>query len=118
MSEQIRGLIEDGLHVQVLHLRITPAQREVYAGQERGNFPYEGCLMRSAEFLREQELDISSRGGATAVVIYSAQGDLLGSGHAYCNPNENFDKKLGTLIAVNRAILNMNGGGIRELARA
>lgn len=49
----------------------------------------------------------SPKGGTTTVTLTDATGTLLASGSAFCSQLDNFDRKLGTRIALGRALKEM-----------
>lgn len=49
----------------------------------------------------------TSRGGYTAADIWDTNNNIISSGKAICSPKDNFQKKLGWVKAVGRAIGNL-----------
>jgi hypothetical protein len=112
MNKQIQQLEEEGFEVEVSHLRATSEFLDWYKRQPRQpGFPYPWRnMLGTAGNLRREGLVPSGRGGITCVQIIQTVKDtqiLLVEGFAYCNPNENFDKKLGTQIALGRALAKL-----------
>lgn len=48
--------------------------------------------------------DILPKGGRTEALIFDAEGNQVASGEAICRPDENFQKRLGRIVALGRAL--------------
>lgn len=51
---------------------------------------------------------LDPRGGETLVQVYDDDGQWLASGSAHCSDLDNYNKKLGRLIATGRAMKGLN----------
>ena len=63
--------------------------------------------------------DISPKGGRTIARILDAEGTELALGEAVCRPDEQFNKKIGRMVALGRALkaLEERTTATKEVAR-
>lgn len=90
-TERLQQLRDAGYTVRIHHTR---AFRETWE-------PYD------SEFVHVEK----SKGGETSVVIMR-DGRVKATGLALCSPQENFNKRLGTTIALGRAVKTLEHKGL------
>lgn len=90
----IQELRNNGYKVRVLHNRLYNGY---YKWQVGNNSNYGG-----------EAIDPDTKGGSTQVVIDSPNGEHF-EGHAVCSKKENYNKRLGVMIALGRSgVFNSN----------
>lgn len=89
--------IPDGLKMEVMHYRMF---QSAY-----GCLPH---LMLSTPKDRQHALP---RGGLTVVMLLNSNGQICYQGSATCSINDNYNKKIGRNIALQRALHPPKGNG-------
>lgn len=93
----IEQLREKGIEVWVDYYRIPAGQDEILASR----------------LIRHEGLGFEPRGGLTTVSL-SLNGFPVAYGDAWCSPRDNFNKKIGRLIALGRAVKYARETGVLQ----
>jgi len=101
-QEKIKKLRDKGLKVDVLHYRVHPLRSSL------------GRYFRGKGFLAEEPTPVevetekpNTKGGSTEVYIHK-DGNLLAHGEALCSDRDTFSYKVGSTIALGRALKEYN----------
>lgn len=85
LYEQIKELESKGYKVDINHIRVVSE------------------LSEAQKKFTKREYSLNSKGGITTAHIYDDFDKEISSGVAYCSMKDNYNKKLGALIALGRA---------------